>query len=149
RRSGSSMTRAMLALLISTAGCERLIDADFDRTYLAHVGGGASTGASASASVGGGGGSSSTGVTCEPAIAATETTFDRTCDAHTGAVLWDRAFPVRSGSALPLAIAVDAEGSIFFAGQLLGDVAFDGVDLVTQGDFDIFIVKLDPAGEII
>lgn len=43
-------------------------------------------------------------------------------------------------------LAVDASGSIYYAGQFSGSATFGATTLVSKGAEDIFVVKLDPQG---
>nr|MBA2582829.1 SBBP repeat-containing protein [Bacteroidota bacterium] len=46
-------------------------------------------------------------------------------------------------------ITVDAEGFIYVTGQIDGDVNFDGVAVKSKGGRDAYLVKYDPAGNLI
>ena len=65
--------------------------------------------------------------------------------ALTGLTTWSQRF----GSTLDdagYAVAVDASGNVFVTGNFTGTVNFGGVNLVSAGDFDIFVAKYNAAG---
>ena len=63
---------------------------------------------------------------------------------RTGDVAWARRF----GGAMHdwgEAVAFDAQGNIYLAGRYQGSVNFDGHFTNPQGEYDIFVAKIDPA----
>jgi len=46
-------------------------------------------------------------------------------------------------------VASDAQGNVFVAGNFMGTITFGDVSLVSEGDWDIFIVKYDAGGNLL
>jgi hypothetical protein len=72
--------------------------------------------------------------------------FVRKLDAQ-GTVLWTSLFP--SDFALPFDVAVDSTGSLYVGGQFSGPLDLDGDVLTAGGSNDAFLLKIDPAGEVL
>jgi hypothetical protein len=49
----------------------------------------------------------------------------------------------------PSSLAKDAAGNIYLAGQFRGVLSFDNQSLVSAGNYDAFVVKLDPLGKFV
>jgi hypothetical protein len=65
--------------------------------------------------------------------------------ALTPATLWSQRFG-STGSDTGNAVAVDGSGNIFVTGQFTGTANFGGSDLVSAGNFDIFLAKYNVHG---
>lgn len=63
-----------------------------------------------------------------------------------GEVLWSKRF-TGAGNQKAWSVGVDAEGSAFVTGEMAGTVDFGGGELTSAGDADLFVMKLDAAGE--
>lgn len=63
-----------------------------------------------------------------------------------GAPLWSKSFGDHVTPALGTAVAVDGAGDIVLAGYFKGTLDLGGPVLVSQGDTDVFVAKLDAAG---
>jgi len=63
----------------------------------------------------------------------------------TGTLLWAKNF-VNTGDDVGYSIATDASGNIFMTGYFSGKIDFGGGLLSNAGLYDIFVVKLSPAG---
>jgi hypothetical protein len=57
---------------------------------------------------------------------------------------WSKSF---SGRGRVAGVGVDAQGAVFVAGALSGTIDFGGGPLTSAGEDDVFIVKLDAAGQ--
>ena len=64
----------------------------------------------------------------------------------TGDHLWSKKFGSAADDQLGLAVAVDAQGNVLLTGALTGSINFGGGSLATTGGPDVFVVKLNPAG---
>jgi hypothetical protein len=63
-----------------------------------------------------------------------------------GAVLWKRSYGAAATVMQGRAVAVDSAGNSVIAGYFTGTISVGGSTLVSQGDNDIVVAKLDPAG---
>jgi hypothetical protein len=63
-----------------------------------------------------------------------------------GNELWKKSYGTAANLAQGRAIAVDSAGNTLFAGYFTGTLDLGGPLLVSQGDDDLVIAKLDPAG---
>ena len=66
----------------------------------------------------------------------------------TGAALW----AVRFGGAARVeghGVAADASGNLYVTGSFTGSVDFGGGPLASAGNDDVFLIKLDPSGDLI
>jgi hypothetical protein len=64
---------------------------------------------------------------------------------QSGNHLWSKGFQSAS-IAHVTALAHDVESNVLLTGQFFGSVSFGGGPLVSQGDSDVFVVKLDAGG---
>ena len=64
---------------------------------------------------------------------------------HDGAVIWSKSFGDNDEQQAHR-VAIDAEGNILIIGRFRGKVDFGGGPLVSAGSRDVFVVKLDAAG---
>jgi hypothetical protein len=64
----------------------------------------------------------------------------------TGAPIWSRSFGSLTTPAMGTSVAVDSAGDILLTGYFRGTLDLGGPALVSQGDSDVFLVKLDAAG---
>jgi len=62
-----------------------------------------------------------------------------------GAVIWSKRFGDSSGQESS-SVAVDATGNVFLTGFFFGSIDFGGGPLVTSGETDVFLAKLDVSG---
>lgn len=67
----------------------------------------------------------------------------------TGAALWQRTFVASGagGGARIAGIATDREGNVVVAGSFTGTLSFGGEPLVSAGEDDVFVAKLDRTGK--
>ncbi len=63
-----------------------------------------------------------------------------------GAPIWSKSFGSLTTPALSTSVAVDGAGDILLTGYFRGTLDLGGPVLVSQGDSDVFIAKLDAAG---
>lgn len=63
-----------------------------------------------------------------------------------GAPLWSRAFGAPMSPSVATSVAVDSAGNLLLAGYFKGTLDLGGPLLVSQGDTDAFVAKLDPTG---
>jgi hypothetical protein len=66
----------------------------------------------------------------------------------TGALLWAHRFG-GSGTDLADAIARDSSGNLYIAGSFQNSVTFGSTTLTSKGSSDVFVVKLDSAGNVV
>ncbi len=64
----------------------------------------------------------------------------------TGNHIWSKQF-TNSRDQYSLGIATDAAGNIFLIGSFKNPLDFGGGDLISAGNWDVFLVKLDPGGD--
>ncbi|HOX02074.1 MAG TPA: hypothetical protein P5555_08950 [Candidatus Paceibacterota bacterium] len=63
-------------------------------------------------------------------------------------VQWVR--PVgQSGFETGAAVKVDPQGNSYLAGMYRGPIAFDGLTLTNAGDYDLFLAKFNPSGNVL
>jgi hypothetical protein len=62
-----------------------------------------------------------------------------------GSLLWAKSFG-DTAAQLPRGVAVDSEGSVLVTGTFWGSLDFGGGALISAGDEDIFVAKLDKDG---
>ena len=62
-----------------------------------------------------------------------------------GNLLWDKSFG-DAADQKQASLALDASGNIFLGGSFPGQIDFGGGALVSMGDDDLFLAKLDPSG---
>ncbi|MCB0855831.1 MAG: hypothetical protein KDD63_26600, partial [Bacteroidetes bacterium] len=68
----------------------------------------------------------------------------------TGQVIWAKAFGDVGGSkALAEGLDIDASGNCYLSGNFIGTVSFGAYSLTASGSYDIFVAKLDPAGQVL
>jgi hypothetical protein len=63
-----------------------------------------------------------------------------------GAPIWSKSFGSLTTPAVGTSVAVDSAGDILLAGYFRGTLDLGGPSLVSQGDADVFVAKLDAAG---
>jgi hypothetical protein len=80
---------------------------------------------------------------CSPAV-------DENCDglpSCTGGYAWAQGYA--GGISSTFDVAADAAGNIFATGLFDGTVDFGGGDVTSDGFDDVFVIKLDPAGNLL
>jgi hypothetical protein len=63
-----------------------------------------------------------------------------------GKHVWSKRFGDAAGSQTGTSVAIDKDGNIVVVGYFDGTIDFGGGPLTSAGIFDIFVAKLDPAG---
>jgi hypothetical protein len=72
---------------------------------------------------------------------------DEDCDGTVcGETLWAGVYG-NASSQIVRAVATDAQGNVYVTGELLGSIDFGGGALVAVGGSDVFLAKLDAAGQ--
>jgi hypothetical protein len=82
-----------------------------------------------------------------PSVELCGTPEDESCDGLgcTGAPLWSRRFG-DGAEQLSQAVGTDSQGNVIVTGVMWGAVDFGGEPLVSAGEADMFVAKLDPSG---
>jgi hypothetical protein len=65
-----------------------------------------------------------------------------------GVLLWHWALG-EAGFTIATSVAIDADGSVYVAGMFNGTIDLGGNVVTSAGDWDIFLVKLDPQGALV
>ena len=153
---------AVIALASLAAGCDAIIDVDATYVEVACVPGterpcytgppgtegvgACRAGVAACLSDGSGYGQCRNEVL--PACEDCATPEDESCDGRAacqGDLLWSRKLGI-PGVRYPWSIAIDAASAIVLAGTFFGELDLGSPPLQSAGDCDIFLAKLDPAG---
>lgn len=125
---------AIMAALLAPAGCALILGLDEFTDAPSRSGGGGHV-------AGGSGGSGGAGTTGAGGAGGTGGPV-------TGDTIWARIYGDENGQT-PAALAVDPDGNVIVAGYFVGTMQFGQQTLISAGDQDVFLTKLDPDGNAI